>query len=63
MPLQWLTWFNAKKTMDLNDVAIVPVREIDYRIHFWHMSKDDAMNKMKNSNLDQADYYEFFHYI
>ena len=24
----------------------------DYRIHFWCMSKDDAINIMKNSNLN-----------
>ena len=37
--------------MNFNDVAVVSVKESDYRIHFWYMIKDDAINKMKNSNL------------
>ena len=36
-----------------NDVAIVSVNSSDYRIHFWHMSKNDAISIMKNSNLNQ----------
>ena len=39
--------------MIFNDVAIVSVKRSDYRIHFWHMSKDDAINIMKNSNLNE----------
>ena len=27
-------------------------RGSNYRIYFWYMSKDDAINIMKNSNLD-----------
>ena len=42
-----------KKAMNFNDVAIVSVKESDYRIHFWDMSKDDVMNIMKNSNLNK----------
>ena len=38
--------------MNLNDVVIVFVKGSDYRIHFWYMSKDDAINVMKNSNLN-----------
>ena len=49
--------------MNFDDVAIVFVKGSDYRIHFWHMSKDDAINIMKNPNLDKkADYHNFFHY-
>ena len=40
-----------QKAMNFNDVAIVSVKGSDYRIHFWHMSKNDAINIMKNSNL------------
>ena len=36
-----------------NDVAIVSVKENDYRIHFWHMSKNDAINMMKSSDLNE----------
>ena len=37
--------------MNFNDVATVSVERSDYRIHFWYMSKDDAIIIMKNSDL------------
>ena len=37
-------WFNGKGY----DVAIVSVKGNDYRIRFWYMSKDEAINIMKN---------------
>ena len=37
--------------MSFNDVAIIYVKGSAYRIHFWYMSKDDAISIMKNSNL------------
>ena len=40
-----------QKVMNLNNVAIVTVKGNDYRIHFWYMSKDDAITLMNNSNL------------
>ena len=42
-------------------IAIVSLKGSDYRIHFWHMSKNEAINIMKNSNLDEKkkDYYKF----
>ena len=43
-----------QKAMNFNDVAIVSFTERDYRIHFWYMSKDDAMNIMKNSDLKKS---------
>ena len=39
--------------MNFNDVAIVSVKGSDYGIHFWFMSKNDAVNIMKNSNLNE----------
>ena len=40
--------------MNFNDVdAIVSVKGSDYRIHFWYMSKYDAINITKNSNLNE----------
>ena len=42
-----------QETMNFNDDAIVSVKGSDHRIHFWYMSKDDAINIMKNSNLDK----------
>ena len=40
------------KAMNYNDLAIVSIKGSDYKIHFWYMSKDDAINMMKNSNLN-----------
>ena len=40
-----------QKAMNFDDVAFVSVKENDYRTHFWCMSKDDAINIMKNSNF------------
>ena len=41
----------TQKAMSFNDVAIIYVKASAYRIHFWYMSKDDAISIMKNSNL------------
>ena len=40
-----------QKAMGFNDVEIVYVNGSAYRIHFLHVSKDDAINIMNNSNL------------
>ena len=40
-----------QKAMSFKDVAIVSMKGSDYRIHFWYMSKDDAISIMYNSNL------------
>ena len=40
-----------RKAMTFNNVAIVYVKENDYRINLWCMSKDDAINIMNGSNL------------
>ena len=54
-----------QKAMNFNDVAIVSIKGSDYRIHFWYMSKNNAINIMKNSNLNKkkVDHYNFFYYI
>ena len=39
--------------MNLNDVAIVSVNGSNYVIHFWYMSKNDTINIMRNSNLNE----------
>ena len=36
--------------MSFNDVAIIYVKGNAYRIHFWYMSKDDAISILKNFN-------------
>ena len=40
-----------QKTMSFNNVAIVYVKGSTQRIHFWYMSKDDAINIMNGSHL------------
>ena len=40
--------------MNFNDVAIVSIKGNDYRIHFWHMSRDEAISIMHNwKNLNE----------
>ena len=53
-----------QKAMSFNDVAIVYVKGSAYRIHFWYMSKDDAISIMNNSNLvDKNGVFIFFYYV
>ena len=40
-----------QQVMSFNNVAIVHVKGNAYRIHFWYMSKDDAINIVNSSNL------------
>ena len=42
-----------QKTTNFNNVVIFSVKERDYKIIFWYMSKDDAINVMKNSDLNK----------
>ena len=45
-------WHNLmQKAMSLLDVAIASVKGNFYRIHFWYMSKEKSINKIKNSDL------------
>ena len=37
--------------MGFNDVGIFSVKGNDYRIHFWYISKDEAINLFKNVGL------------
>ena len=47
--------------MNFNDVAFFSVKGSGYRVDFWYMSKDDAMNIMKNSYLTKkTDCYKSF---
>ena len=41
------------KAMSFNDVAIASAKWSGYRTHFWYMSKDDAISKMKSSNINK----------
>ena len=50
-----------QKAMSFNDAAIVYVKGSAYRIHFWYMSKDNAISIMNNSDLvDKNDLLYFF---
>ena len=40
-----------QKAASFNNIATVYVEGSAYRIHFWYMSKDDAINIMNSSNL------------
>ena len=35
------------------NVAFVSVKGSDYRTHFWYMSKNYAINILRNSNLNE----------
>ena len=53
-----------QKAMSFNDVATVYIKGSAYRINFWYMSKDDAINIMNGSNLiDKIGVHKFFYYI
>ena len=41
-----------QKAMSFNDFAIVSIEGNFYRIHFWYMSKSDAIALMTNSDLN-----------
>ena len=43
----------TQKAMNFNDVDITHVEGNDYRIHFWYVSKDDAISVLINSNLSE----------
>ena len=50
-----------QKAVSFNDVAIVYIKGRAYRIHYWYMSKNDAINIMNNSNLiDKTEFRNFF---
>ena len=54
-----------QKAMDFNNIAIVYIKGSTYRIHFWYMCKDDAINIMNDSSIlhDKRGISQFFYYI
>ena len=42
--------------MSFTDFAIISVKGDDYRIHFWYMSKDDAINIIKYFDLKEKEW-------
>ena len=49
-----------QKAVILDDVAIVSIKGNYYRIHFWCMSKNNAISIMKNSSLNEKTGLLFF---
>ena len=46
--------------MSFNNIALIYVKENAYRIYFWYMSKNDAINIMNNSNVvEKMLFYNF----
>ena len=40
-----------QEAVSFNNIAIVYVKGSVYRIHFWYMNKDDAINIINHSSL------------
>ena len=52
-----------QKVVSFNNIAFVYVGGSAYRINFWYMRKDDAINIMNGSNLvDKGGALWFFYY-
>ena len=51
-----------QKAMGFNDIAIVYINGIAYRIRFWYMSKNDTISIMDNSNLVGQNSVLYFFY-
>ena len=48
-----------QKSVIFDDVSITIIGKNDYRIHFWDMTKDEAVSRMKNSDIsEKLDNYE-----
>ena len=41
------------RAASFDNVAIGSIKRNDYRIHFWYMSKNDAINIINNSNVNE----------
>ena len=55
-----------QRAMSFNDVAFVYIKGGAHRIHFWYMSKGDAISIKNNSNLGDENgvlYIYFLLYI
>ena len=40
-------------SLGFDDVAIVTAAGNDYRINYWFMIKSEAMNRMKNTDINE----------
>ena len=43
---------------ELENIAILSVNVIDYRCVIWNMTRNDAINRLNNSELDDKAHYE-----
>lgn len=44
---------NKSMRISVEDVAIVTIRGEDNKIHFWFMTKNEAVDRMKNADLSE----------
>lgn len=44
---------NKSMRISVEDVAIVTIRVEDNKIHFWFMTKNEAVDGMKNADLSE----------
>lgn len=42
-----------QQAISIDDAAIVSVKRSDWRINFWYVSKDEAINILNYGNLSQ----------
>ena len=42
-----------QKAINFIDIASFSIKGSEYRIHFWYMSKNNAINIMKSSSLNE----------
>lgn len=43
----------TQKAMTFNVVPVVTIRKSDYRIHFWFMTKSEAVYIIKHDDLSE----------
>ena len=53
----------CKKLQILMMLVLFSVKRSDYRIHFWYTSKDDAINIMKHSNLNEKTQWTYLRWF
>lgn len=44
---------NKSMRISVEDVAIVTIRVEDNKIHFWFMTKNEVVDRMKNADLSE----------
>ena len=59
----WLPWYDIN---EFDKTVIITVKGYDYRSNFWFMTKNDAVDRMKNADLSELmdNYsYEKYNYL